>query len=595
LATVTRALPLDSASVRFDVGVTLASQAESLLAVLQYQTAQGVTLFSGQVVIEASVNQATPNTPSVPLSYTGPGANIAALSLSPLDSILSAGDSLEFLASAIDSNQQPVPSFYASWSTSDSRVTINALGLVRAPDITKVVDVTAVTPNGTFAQTTPSTPSVLLSYTGPGGNIAALSLSPLDSILTAGDSLEFLASAIDSNQQPVPSFYASWSTSDSRVTINALGLVRAPDITKIVDVTAVTPNGTFAQTTLTILGSFALGISPDSVEKLPGGQQQFVVAVGPRGANYTWSVNGIDGGNATFGFIDTAGFYVAPSTIPTPSTFQVCARVTAAPTLQNGCAVVVISAVPSAGGDVIVINDQNIFDLSPMQPDSFPGNARMVRNLVNFQSPGIRNNGRVVYYDRGRNAPCFLNAECGDVEKARLDSIISAQGYQIVKFDTLTAFNSIPSNVKILVLWMPLISYSSTEINAFKSFASQGGRIIFIGERQGFYTLPGIAIENQFLADMGAQLTNIGLEWDCGYVTIPPGSIRPHQITTGVNSVRIACASEMQLGPNDAPLFFDTSNTHLLAGVAKIDFTPLPVGTARMLRGMPAAGERGKQ
>ena len=500
LATVTRAMPLDSSSVRFSVGVTLTSQAESLLAVLQYQTAQGVTLFSGQVVIEATVNQSAATTPSVPLSYTGPG-----------------------------------------------------------------------------------------------GNISSLNLSPLDSVLSAGDSLEFQASAIDSNQQPVPSFYASWFTSDSRVTINALGLVRAPDITKKIDVTAVTPNGTFAQTTLTIQGTFALGISPDSVEKLPGGQQQFSVTVGPVGVSYIWSVNGVDGGNATFGVIDTSGFYTAPSTVPSPSTFQVCARVVAAPSLQNGCATVVISTVPSAGGDVIVINDQNIFDLSPMQPDSFPGNARMVRNLVNFQSPGIRNNGRVVYYDRGRNSPCFINLECADAEKARLDSIITAQGFQIVKFDTLTTFTSLPANVKILVLWMPLVSYGRTEINAFKSFAAQGGRIIFIGERLGFYTQAGIDLQNQFLTDMGAQLTNIGADWDCGYVTIPSGSIRAHQVTTGVTSVRIACASEMQLGPNDAPLFFDTSNTHLLAGVAKIDFAPLPVGRERVIRGMPAAGARGEK
>lgn len=500
LATVTRPLPPDSTSVRFSVGVTLASQAESLLAVLEYQTAQGVTLFSGQVLIEASVNQPIANTPAVPLAYTGPG-----------------------------------------------------------------------------------------------GNIGALNLSPLDTTLSAGDSLEYLITAIDSSQQPVPSFYVSWSTSDSRVTINAQGLVRAPDITKLVDVTAVTPNGTFAQTTLTVLGSFALGISPDSVEKLPNGQQQFSVTVGPGRVGYIWSVNGVDGGNATFGTIDTTGFYTAPSTVPNPATFQVCARVAAAPTLQNGCATVVISTVPSAGGDVIVINDQNIFDLSPMQPDSFPGNARMVRNLVNFQSPGIRNNGRVVYYDRGRDSPCFLNTECGDVQKARLDSIITAQGFQIVKFDTATTFTSIPANVKVMVLWMPLISYGRTEINAFKSFAAQGGRIIFIGEREGFYTLTGIAIENQFLSDMGAQLTNIGLEWDCGYVTIPGGSIRSHQVTSGVNSVRIACASEMQLGPNDAPLFFDTSNTHLLAGVAKIDFTPLPAGPVRVLRGTPTGGQTGAQ
>lgn len=71
--------------------------------------------------------------------------------------------------------------------------------------------------------------------------------------------------------------------------------------------------------------------------------------------------------------------------------------------------------------------------------------------------------------------------------------------------------------------------------------------------------------------------------------------MRAHQVTSGVSSVRIACASEMQLGPNDAPLVFDTSNTHLLAGVAKIDFTPLPVGPAPSpaIRGTPAPGTRG--
>ncbi len=497
IGTLTRTLPLDSSSVRFSLAVALTSQAESLLAVLEYRTTQGVVLFRGQVRVEARVGAPAATAPSVPLLYIGPG-----------------------------------------------------------------------------------------------GNIAGLNLSPVDDTLNAGDSLEYLVTAIDSSQQPVANFYVSWSTSDPRVAINALGLVRAPDITKKIDVTALTPNGTIAQTTLTILGSAALGITPDSVEKLPGGQQQFTVTVGPP-AVYIWSVNGVDGGNPTFGTIDSSGFYTAPSAVPNPSRFQVCARSSAQPT-QNGCATVVISTVPSAGGDVIVINDQNIFDLIPMQPDSYPGNARMVRNLVNFQSPGIRNNGRVVYYDRGRNSPCFQNGECADQEKARLDSVIVAQGFQIVKFDTLTTFSSIPVNVKVMVLWMPLVSYGRTEINAFKAFAAQGGRIIYIGEREPFYTTAGIAIENQFLRDMGAQLTNVGLEWDCGYVTIPSASIRAHQVTAQVSSVRIACASEMVLGPNDAPLFYDTSNTHLLAGVAKIDFTPLPVGPVPVIRGSPVPGMRGE-
>src|SRR5207244_4918081 len=39
-----------------------------------------------------------------------------------------------------------------------------------------------------------------------------------------------------------------------------------------------------------------------------------------------WSVNGIDGGNSTYGTISTTGRYAAPATVPTPSSFRICAR-----------------------------------------------------------------------------------------------------------------------------------------------------------------------------------------------------------------------------------------------------------------------------
>jgi hypothetical protein len=501
IARATRQLPLDSASVRFDMGVTLAGQAESLLAVLQYQTSQGVTLFSGQVLIEATVGQPNTNTPAVPLTYSGPGSNVAFLNLSPLDTTLSAGDSLEYQITAQDGSQQPVPSFYVSWFTSDPRVTINALGLVRAPNITKQIDVTAVTPNG--AQT---------------------------------------------------------------------------------------------QTTLTILGSFALGLSPDSVEKLPNGQQQFNVTVGPRGATYIWSVNGVDGGNATFGLIDSVGFYTAPAAVPNPAKFQVCARVAAAPTLQNGCATVVLSAIPSAGGDVIIINDMNLFDSTAMKD---PNNQRLVRNLVNFPGTGIRAGAKTVLYDRGRGSSCFINGECADPVQGRMDAAVRSAGFSISKVDTTVFYSSISPGVKVLILWNPTTFYSSTEINAFKKFAGEGGRILFVGEHSGFYS--GVPVENQFLLDMGAAFTNIGATIDClvnatdPYPIIPAISIRSHQVMTGVNQVTLACSSQAVPGPNDFALFFDRGNTVALAGVAKIDLTPLPVGAPRppQARGTPAPTVRG--
>ncbi len=124
---------------------------------------------------------------------------------------------------------------------------------------------------------------------------------------------------------------------------------------------------------------------------------------------------------------------------------------------------------------------------------------------------------------------------------------------------------------------MPLVDYTSNEVNALKEFAAEGGRIIFMGEREPFYQLEGFAVQNQFLRNMGAVLQNIGGDIDCSPTTIPAQSLRPSQITENVTSVDVDCSSAIQLGPNDYALFFDSTNTVVLAGVATIDITPITV------------------
>lgn len=427
---------------------------------------------------------------------------------------------------------------------------------------------------------TGTTPVLQPFYIGPGSNIAFMSLSPFDSVLTAGDALTFDPSPFDANQQPVAQFYVSWASDDPRVPIDARGRIVAPDLTKLVHITAATPNGVVAATTVSILGSAALGISPDSVEKLPNGTQLFQVTVGAlRTSQFVWSVNGVDGGSAEFGTINVDGFYTAPATVPTPGKFQVCARDAAAPTLRQGCATVIIRAVPSVGADIIVINDQNIFDEIPM---ANAGNVRFVRNLINFTGTGPRASGKVVWYDRGRDSPCFLNLECGDSAKARLNAVIEGAGYSILKLDFYSPFTSIPPDVKVVVLWMPLITYSTDEVNALKRFAGEGGRILFIGEHINFYGQAGIDLENQLLAAMGSQMVNLPNLFDCQGATDPPdlyfytpsASLRSHPLLDGVSRLGYVCAAEIQAGPNDFPLFYDTTNLHPLAAVAKIDLTP---------------------
>jgi hypothetical protein len=237
--------------------------------------------------------------------------------------------------------------------------------------------------------------------------------------------------------------------------------------------------------------------------------------------------------------------------------------------------------VPAPGTDVVVFNDVNPFDDNAMGVAA-TDNPTMVRNLVSFTTDGPRNDGNVVWWDFGRNSAC---PNCVPLSTTR--SIIASEGFTLTDISSSSGtLVSIPADVKSIWLWLPRVYYTDAEINALKQFASEGGRIVFIGEHSGFYG-DGIPIQNDFLARMGAVLRNTGGAVDCGYTTLTSASIRPHQVTQGVNSLTIACASVIEPGGNDYVLFYDTSVTHVLAGVATIDTEPLGAGL-QMQRAAPA-------
>lgn len=223
------------------------------------------------------------------------------------------------------------------------------------------------------------------------------------------------------------------------------------------------------------------------------------------------------------------------------------------------------------GRDIVVFNDVEPFDQSRLQN---PNNVTFVKNLINFTTTGPRNSGDTVMWDCGRNTR--FNGCTSSRHQNGSKALIEDEGF------TYTAINSasgtlvdIPANVKSLWLWLPTVPYTVDEINALKQFAAEGGRIVFIGEWDGFYGTTGLAVENQLLRNLGALMRNVGNAVDCGNVTLPPASIREHPITDGVTDLTIGCASVIELGPNDFPLFYDTTNTLVLGGVAKIDTVPI--------------------
>ncbi|WP_395702849.1 DUF1800 family protein [Aquabacterium sp.] len=67
--------------------------------------------------------------------------------------------------------------------------------------------------------------------------------------------------------------------------------------------------------------SVTVSINPSSVTLAPAATRSFAASVsGSTNTAVTWSVNGINGGNATVGTISAAGLYTAPAAVPNPAT-----------------------------------------------------------------------------------------------------------------------------------------------------------------------------------------------------------------------------------------------------------------------------------
>ncbi|HEY5490263.1 MAG TPA: hypothetical protein VIK25_03625 [Gemmatimonadaceae bacterium] len=340
-------------------------------------------------------------------------------------------------------------------------------------------------------------------------------------------------------------------------------------------------------------------MSVTAAEKQPNGTQQFSVTGGNQGDTYNWSVNNIAGGNSTFGTIRSSGFYTAPATVPTPATFAVCAQSVQTPA-NKGCINVTIRVTPSAGGELIVMNDVNWGDIGLYRCGTvycYPSNEQFVKNLVNFTAPGVRSSAsKVMFFDEYGMQPLASGwPEVGN--------IITGQGYTTIQTNLHSDLNSIPADVKVVVLVMPGTSFAVSEINGLKTFASQGGRILFIGENGGYYAY-GLPIENAFLTSIGALMTNTG---SCDAQGVIVNSVA-HQLTAGIaasgtGGFYMNCVSRINLGPNDFALMTTTNldyyvplpvgqSVAVMAAIAKIDLTllPLPLIQQGGLRSMTEQG-----
>ncbi len=141
-------------------------------------------------------------------------------------------------------------------------------------------------------------------------------------------------------------------------TISTAGLFQAPatiPTPATVTVTAIsTADGTTSgstQATIVAAGGavkVTVGSNPPATEVYTGTTQAFSATVtGTTNTAVTWQVNGVTGGNATFGTVSTSGLYTAPGAVPSPATVTVKAISQAQSSATNAVSILIVTE-PSA-------------------------------------------------------------------------------------------------------------------------------------------------------------------------------------------------------------------------------------------------------
>jgi hypothetical protein len=184
-----------------------------------------------------------------------------------------------------------------------------------------------------------------VTYVGPGQDVRSISITPQQVGVAFGETVLFNVLGSDSIFAPVPTFYAGWETSDPDLAIDAYGRLTTPARTLLARIRAHTPTaiGLVRDSTELYVDADGFGLLPVSVSvQVARGTQLRLFDRNRAGISLT--VNGVLDGTPLFGFASVDGdvFYLAPSVVPSPASFPVCAASVVAPS-STACTEVTVT------------------------------------------------------------------------------------------------------------------------------------------------------------------------------------------------------------------------------------------------------------
>ncbi len=212
--------------------------------------------------------------------------------------------------------------------------------------------------------------------TGCGGGSVSVSISPTTATVPPGATQQFTANVSNASDSTV-----TWQV-DSVVggnatdgTISTSGLYTAPTTipgSGAVTITAVPAADTTKTASATVTVANPVSVSPGNVLVAVTATQQFTATVNisnNTNTSVTWQVNGVAGGNSTYGTIGTGGLYTAPSTVPANATVTITA-ISEADSSKTGTATLQITAptlVISPTGVSLTAGSQQVFAATSLQ------------------------------------------------------------------------------------------------------------------------------------------------------------------------------------------------------------------------------------
>ena len=222
---------------------------------------------------------------------------------------------------------------------------------------------------------------------------------------------------------------------------------------------------------------------------------------------------------------------------------------------------------------IVVIDDSNIFDNRALNT---AGNVALALNLAIMPTGGVRGSETVVQLDCGRAGQGVGdNSEFCTFDMSNFKQVMQAAGLTVRQTaSTSGSLSSVPGDVRMLILLTPCQAYTATEVNAISSFISEGGRLVLLGDWTDHYGLCR-SVENGLLQNLGAATRSVNGAHECDQTTqsVQSGSIRNHLLMTGVQSLTVFCASSLQLGSSDVPLFSDRTNAFVIGTLAVVDLS----------------------